>query len=327
MTPWWPRRTVAAVLALAAAGPAPALMAGAAPDSPAARVDANVATSPWVGVGALRVDASTFTGVAIGRRHVLTAAHVVAGAAPASVRFRVYPGPTPVEITAASIVVHPDFVGFATPNLNDDLAVVVLEADLPAGVPIYALDRTAPVRGTGFVAVGYGGSGQGDGTGRVGAAPSVKRIGRNTADAFVADDEGSGRDELYYSDFDGGGQPNRLGGTGLGNALETSMATGDSGSPAFLAGTSPPVIFGINSFLVSFANGPTDPGTFGTGGGGQLVSGQAAWIDRTVAATTPVATAGDDYGEAPLPVWAASLIAAACAMRLGRSSRAGSPAP
>lgn len=298
-------------------------MAGAAPDSPAARVDANIAVSPWAGVGALRVDASTFTGVAIGRRHVLTAAHVVKGASLAGVRFRVYPGPTPVEIAAALIVVHPDFVGFATPNLNDDLAVVVLEADLPAGVPIYTLNRSAPVQGMTFVAVGYGGSGQGDGTGRVGADPSVKRVGRNTADAFVVDDEGSGRAELYYFDFDGGGQPNRLGGTGLGNAVETSMATGDSGSPVFLAGTSPAVLFGINTFLVSFANGPTDPGTFGTGGGGQLASGYAAWIEQTVAATSPVSTSGDETGEAPLPAWALSLVAAACALRLKRPARAG----
>jgi secreted trypsin-like serine protease len=321
VTPW--RTAAAAALALVAAGPAPAIMAGAAPDSPGARVDPNIAASPWSGVGALRVDANTFTGVAIGRRHVLTAAHVVKGATPAGVRFRVYPGPTPVEIAAASIVVHPDFVAFATANLHDDLAVVVLEADLPAGVPIYAISRPAPVKGTTFVAVGYGGSGQGDGTGRVAADPSVKRIGRNTADAFVADDEGSGRAELFYFDFDGGGQPNRLGGAGLGNAVETSMATGDSGSPAFLAGTSPPVLFGISTFLVSFANGSTDPGTFGTGGGGQLASGYAAWIEQTVAATSPVSMSGDEYGEAPLPGWALSLVVAACALRLNRPARAG----
>ncbi|MCX7231283.1 MAG: trypsin-like peptidase domain-containing protein [Burkholderiales bacterium] len=313
----------ATALALCAAGPALAIIAGAPPDSPAARVDANVATSPWVGVGALRVDASTYSGVAIGRRHVLTAAHVVAGAAPASVRFRVYPGPTPVEIVAKSIVVHPDFVAFATPNLNDDLAVVVLDSDLPAGVPIYPLNRAAPVQGTTFVAVGYGGSGQGDGTGRVGADPAVKRVGRNTADAFVADDEGSGWGELFYFDFDGGGQPNRLGGTGLGNAVETSMATGDSGSPVFLAGTSPPVLLGISTFLVAFANGPTDPGTFGTGGGGQLASGYAAWIEQTVAATSPVSMGGDENGEAPLPAWALSLVAAACAVLLRRPVQAG----
>jgi len=318
--PW---RLAAAALALVAAGPALAIMAGAAPDSPAARVDANIAASPWAGVGALRVDAGIFTGVAIGRRHVLTAAHVVKGASPAVVRFRVYPGPTPVEIAAASIVAHPDYVAFATPNLNDDLAVVVLEADLPAGVPIYPLNRAAPVQGTTFVAVGYGGSGQGDGTGRVGADPSVKRDGRNTADAFVVDDEGSGRAEVFYFDFDGGGQPNRLGGTGLGNAVESSMASGDSGSPAFLAGTSPPVLLGINTFLFSFANGPADPGTFGTGGGGQLVSGYVAWIEQTVAATSPVSMSGDENGEAPLPAWALSLVAAVCAVLLRRPVQAG----
>jgi secreted trypsin-like serine protease len=313
----------ATVAALSCPTGAFAVMAGALPDSPAARVDANVATSPWAGVGAIRIDGTfTYTGVAIGRRHVLTAAHVVAGLDVSRLRFRVNPGPTPVEIAASAIVVHPGFVGFATPNLNDDIAVVVLATDLPASVPIYPYDRATPPVRTTFVAVGYGGSGQGDGTGRIGADPSVKRVGRNVADTFGADDDGSGRAELYYFDFDGGSQPNRLGGAGLGNAEETSMSTGDSGSPVFVAGTSPPMLFGINTFLFAFPNGPTDPGTFGTGGGGQLSSGYATWIDATVAATSPVAAA-ENEGEAPLPGWSLAIIAAACAARFLRAPKAG----
>ena len=312
---------VALALALVAPGPARALMAGAAPDSPSARIDPNLATSAWAGVGAVRVDDSaTFSGVAIGRRHVLTAAHVVAGADPTRVRFRVNPGPTPIEIVASSIVVHPGFSGFATPNLNDDLAIVVLAADLPVSIPVYGLSRATPSQGAAFVAVGYGGSGRGDGTGRVGADPSVKRVGRNTADAFAQDDEGSGRIELFYFDFDGGGQPNRLGGTGLGNGVETSMATGDSGSPSFVADSAPPLIFGINTFLFSFKDGPTDPGTFGTGGGGQVVAGYAAWIDATVAATSPAAQV-DAEGEAPMPPWTVAIIGLACAACLRHRSK------
>lgn len=306
--------------ALAVPAPARAVMAGAPPDSPTARVDANLATSPWAGVVAVRVDGSaTFSGVAIGRRHVLTAAHVVAGLAPDRVRIRLNAG-APLDLAVASIVVHPGFVGFNTPNLNDDLAIVILAADLPGSVPVYPLARSSPAQGTAFVAVGYGGSGQGDGSGRVGADPAVKRTGRNNADAFGLDDDGSGRPELFYFDFDGGGQPNRIGGTGFGNAVETSMSSGDSGSPSFVADTSPPQLFGVNTFLFAFPNGPADPGTFGTGGGGQVVASYATWIDATVAATSPAAAAEGD-GEAPLPAWSAALIAAACAARLRRASK------
>lgn len=310
----------AVACALAGPGTASAVMSGAPPDSPAARVDANLASSPWAGVVAVRVDGSaTFSGVAIGRRHVLTAAHVVAGVEPSRVRIRVNAAAS-LDLAAAAIAVHPGFVGFNNPNLNDDLAIVVLAADLPAAVPVYPLARSNPAQGTVFVAVGYGGSGQGDGTGRVGADPAVKRAGRNNADAFGLDDDGSGRPELFYFDFDGGGQPSRLGGPGLGNAVETSMSSGDSGSPAFVADTSPPQLFGINTFLFSFPNGPADPGTFGTGGGGQVVASYAVWIDATVAATSPTADAPGE-GEAPLPLWSAALIAAACAARLRRVVR------
>ena len=316
------RGVIALACALAAAAPAIAVMAGALPDTPAARVDPNVASSPYAGVGAVIVDGAPFSGVLIGRRHVLTAAHVVGAAEPSRIRFRLNAGPQPALFDAAQVIRHPGFVAFATPNVHDDLAIVVLAADVPPEVPVYPLQRAELPVGTTFVAVGYGGSGQGDGSGRVAADPAVKRVGRNAADRYVRDDEGGGAQEVYLFDFDGGGAPNAMGGGTLGNPVETSFASGDSGAPAFVAGSTPPRLFGINTFLSAFAGGPTDPGTFGTGGGGMVVAGYAAWIDATVAATTPASVGAAD-ADAPLPGWLAGVTAAALASVLARTRRHG----
>ena len=74
-----PARSIATLLcacALFAALPARAVMAGAAPDTPAARIDANTASSPWRGVVSIHANGSLYSGVLIGPRHVLTAGHV-----------------------------------------------------------------------------------------------------------------------------------------------------------------------------------------------------------------------------------------------------------
>ena len=69
----------------------------------------------------------------------------------------------------------------------------------------------------------------------MGGSASVKRIGRNNADYFRLDEKGSGLQEVYYWDFDGGGATNFLGGASLGNGIESTVAGGDSGSAAFVA--------------------------------------------------------------------------------------------
>ncbi len=76
-----PLKILLACVALATgavlSSPACAIMAGAIPDTPAARVDTAGPTSPWSGVGSVLVEGVPFSGVAIGARWVLTAAHVV----------------------------------------------------------------------------------------------------------------------------------------------------------------------------------------------------------------------------------------------------------
>lgn len=271
----WPG---AIALMLAALPQAQAIMAGAAPDTPAARVDPNTTGSPWAGVGSLSVGSGTYSAAVVDRRHVLTAGHVV-GTSPASVTFNLNLGSGLSHvIPAAAVFRHPAFIGFNNPNLQHDLALIELAADVPDGVPIYPLHFAPVPPGTRLALVGYGASGQGDAGATIGANATVKRLGYNTADAFEADVDGSGRNAVYIFDFDGGAAPNFLGGGSLGNSLETSLAGGDSGSPGFVEVGGQWRLAAVNTFVSSFNGGPTTLSTFGTGGGGNLAYPYQAWI-------------------------------------------------
>jgi secreted trypsin-like serine protease len=277
----------AAMMLAGMAMPARALLAGAYPDTPAARVDANTLTSPWAGVGSITYNGGTYTGTLISRCHVLTAAHAVPADPLASqVLFNLnYGSALSQRIPVARVHKHPDFVGFNTPNLNNDIAVLELAHEVPAGVPVYGLSAAPMTAGTVLTLVGYGASGNGSTGISIDRDPAVKRVGRNSADAFVADDEGSGENELYLFDFDGEpGSSNFLGGKTLGNAVETTFASGDSGGPAFVREGGAWKVAGVNTFVRFFPTGMKAMGRFGTGGGGQIVRAYRSWILRTIGA-------------------------------------------
>ncbi len=283
-----------------------AVMAGAPPDTPALRVDANTVSSPYAGVGSLIANGGTFTAVAVGRRHVLTAAHVVQNAVPTSIVFNLnFGGNLTHQIPVAAVHLHPGFVSFNNPNLNDDIAVVELASELPTGVPVYALNTTSLAAGTVLVVVGYGGSGNGSSGTTITSSPSVKRVGRNSADSFIVDDEGSGQNEVFLFDFDGGSAANVMGGQTLGNSLETTFAGGDSGSPSFVETGGGLLLAGVNTFVG--AGSSSSPGTFGTIGGGVLVAAYAAWIGAIVASPSPSAA---DAEIPTLGEWGALVLAA-----------------
>lgn len=297
-------------------GWAQAVMAGLTPDSPAARVDANRADSPWTGVGAVLVDASSFSGVAIGPRHVLTAAHVVGDADPSRIRVQFNLSSTPLVMQVEKVLTHPGFSGFNTPNLNDDLAVIVLSTALPPEVNWYPIHRAAPSVGLEFRMVGYGGSGLGNGEARLAANPAVKRVGGNSADRYLTDDDGSGLLEIYLFDFDGEGAVNVMGAIGLGNAIESSLAQGDSGSPSFVTDSGRLHVYGINTFLSRAL--PAEPGTIGSIGGGMVVSAYATWIDSVMQATQVESDLRSE--EVPLPHSALAIFVAALAWLAKRPS-------
>lgn len=267
------------VLAVAVLGVAPpqayALLAGASPDSPAARVDANLASSPWAGVGSLSIGASVVSGVVIGEQYVLTAAHAVAGVLPQNITFNLNAGSDlSQQVGVSDVWVNPGYAGVG----HDDLAVLRLLRPVAAGVPIYALPTAQVTAGAAATLVGYGASGSPAGI-TVAASPTAKRVGQNALDSFELDDDGSGLNELYYFDFDGPTGNGLFGGGTLGNGTETTLGTGDSGGGAFLwnAALGRWELVGINTFV--FGNTPK----FGSGGGGVLTYGYEGWITSIAA--------------------------------------------
>jgi secreted trypsin-like serine protease len=247
------RARLRALLALALAGavpalPAHAIMAGAFPDTPAARVDANVDTSPWRGVVAIQTPAGIFTGATLGRRHVLTAAHVfdsLPAAADVQVIFNLSAGA--VQRAVVRYTRHPDYVAFGVPDLRHDLALIELAADRPAASLAYAIPAVPPAAGAVVTVVGYGASGNGNFGGSVPRSVTVRRVGRNVLDVLIAD--GTGTVRLFHWDFDGPtAATNFLGGPTLGNALETTLAGGDSGAPVFVEAGGAPALVALGSF-------------------------------------------------------------------------------
>ena len=281
------RSLIVSALLVLSINQAHALMSGVGPDSPAARIDPNTTTSPWAGVASLSVGTGTYSATLIAPNYILTAAHVVAGATLDSVTFNLnFGGDLTQRIGAAEVFIHPDYHGFNSPNLNDDLAIIRLANPVPAGVPIYGLQHDAFAPGTTLTFVGYGASGTGNTGATIPANPAIKRTGQNNADRFALDDEGNGKAEIYYFDFDDPtGTSNLMGGSTLGNALETTVGGGDSGSPAFIRSSDGTWrLAGVNTFTFTSMPGQT-ASTFGTGGGGMLVSTYAQWISSVV---TPV---------------------------------------
>ncbi len=287
------------VLGAFAASPAHAILAGSPTgtpaDTPALRVDPNTASSPWAGVGVLEVGGKSFSAALIGPRHVLTAAHVVGGAGAGSLSFVLNAGgDASHRLAARAVHVNPGYQGFvpaADGVVHDDLAIVELSEAAPSWIPYYIPQVEPLTAGAALTFVGYGATGDGvNGIAvAVGSTPYTKRVGGNAADVLLADDDGSARLEAFVFDFDGPvASTNRMGGTTLGNAVETTFGSGDSGSPALLLVGGQWRLAGVGTFVAQFSGGPTQSGVFGTGGGGMLVSGYADWISGVVGAAAPI---------------------------------------
>jgi hypothetical protein len=267
-----------------------AVMAGAEPDSPASRVDPNFAASTWASVGSVVQSGNPYTGVLITRHHVLTAAHV-AGDDPAKLAFVLNAGgDASHQLAVKAIHRHPEWKGFDPKRPNDDLAILELAEPAPPQILIHPIVTSGLRQGMEFTAVGYGASGHGDVGTSVSSTSTIKRVGRNNVDRLIPDESVPGRIEGFLFDFDGGGY-NFMGGEGLGNDVETSFAGGDSGSPSFIHAPGGWALFGINTFIMSFPDGPTKSSTFGTGGGGMIVAAYREWIEQVVRSTMPAANA------------------------------------
>ena len=269
---------------------------GTPADSPTNRVDQNTTNSPFAGVGSLQISASSgtyiCTGTLIDPTHVLTAGHCVDiddNGAPdiTGITFNLnHGGNLTSQIPATAWETRTDFSGFASPSVNDDLAVITLDTinhPLPAGVPTYDLAPSGITAGAHLYMVGYGQSGDGVKGYYVNASFSVKRVGENIADAFYGQDDAGqpAAQEVFRFDFDGKrANTNAMGGGTLGNDKETTLGGGDSGGPSFIlkSGADPKLassylLAGINTFTQGF-NAPK----FGSLGGGINVGPYIGWI-------------------------------------------------
>ncbi|MCL4472124.1 MAG: trypsin-like serine protease [Gammaproteobacteria bacterium] len=287
-----PGFTVVRLLVLVAAlcsGPAFAIMAGdptASPaDSPSLRVDSNFAFSPWAGVGSLSVKDGTYSAVAISPHFVLTAAHVVSGAAASDIVFNLNSsGDMAYRIPASATFVHPLYSGFRKDGIAfNDIALVRLSSDLPPATPVYGLLSEPADIGAIITLVGYGASGNGVKGIGVPANAAVKRVGQNVIDLFLPAVKRFEFPKAYLFDFDDpAGRLSTMGERSLGNRRETTVASGDSGSPAFVNENGRWLVAGINTFQLSQPHGAVPP-LFGSVAGGMWVPAYTSWINQVMA--------------------------------------------
>lgn len=244
-----------------------ALLGGSGPQRPDP-------TAPWAGVGSLdNGRGGLFTATPLDARHVITAAHVVAGGDVQRLRFRLVGGQGFVS-GATALHVHPAFRGMkahnppSDPTAHHDLAIVRLADPLPDAVPIPPVFTGELARRT-ITLVSHGGS-----------ATHIT-LGENVVDVTFPDE--AGRPATFLFDFDGPDlSSNRFGpalsGHGsLGPRREAGLTGGDSGSAVFVYADGAWWLAGINGFRLTFGPNPPADG-YGTAGGGVVLSTHLDWI-------------------------------------------------
>lgn len=286
--------------------PACALMAGAPPDAPDARIIAASALSEWPGLGRVVTAHGQFCGVAVGPRLVLTATHVAGSGRdnPASIRF--VPAMHPQSgIPVERIELLP---GYRMPA--NDLALLVLAEPLPREVTTAVLLGRPLEAGETIDLAGAGTSGHGD-RGPSGGSAGPFRQGRNVADLVGAHVPGVPvAGHFLFYDFDGPTGNGVVGGASLGNGIETLVAGGDSGAPIYLrpSASAPRRLVGISTAVIGASAGSGPRFTFGDMGVGTDLTAPAvrAWLMQ--ASAGGIAQSGMVPGEARLSMSVIALL-------------------
>jgi hypothetical protein len=174
---------------------------------------------------------------ALSQNWILTAAHVVSGAGSVTTYFTVEG--LKYSYTTSQIYVY-NFEGntYNASTHDYDVALVYIPDGILATIATYSLytgtlsTTTHAHNGTQLTIVGYGGSGYGD-IGYSASYPlgtTVRRVGGNVVDVMTS--LNGVTDCLFYQmDFDDNSAVGTVGGS-LGNDIETTLCTGDSGGPA-----------------------------------------------------------------------------------------------
>ncbi|CAA9428764.1 MAG: hypothetical protein AVDCRST_MAG64-3326 [uncultured Phycisphaerae bacterium] len=296
-----------------------AVLSGLALASPAAAVtvrnDASTAdNSGFPSTGIVNGDLSlggngANNGVLITDRHVLTAAHIVAGQSTAATTFIV----RGVTYGVEQITVHPNWTGdFLAGN---DIAVLRLAAAVPtpaqnaaAGVTPARLYTGAAEVGQPLTLLGVGRTGNGTtgGTTFPGSIRSATNVYDRAGNVTFNTEAGprTAPNTILFFDFDSGlPTDDRFGGF-VQTPQEGMIASNDSGGGSFVTIGTDTFVAGIHSF-VAFDQANPPPGKYGDIGADTRVSSHLGFINAAI----------------PEPASTATLAAAAAAGLLTRRRR------